>query len=465
MQTTISAPLGYREEKRAFYKKALMVTLPIALQNLMDAAVNSADVIMLSFVSQSALAASSLAGQIAFVLFNLIYGVSSGAAVLAAQYWGKGDRRTVERVLGLSLRTAILVSALFSAAAFLAPWALMQLFTDDPALIEEGVRYLLAVGASYVLGGFASVYLSVMRSVGRVRMSAAIHCSAVFMNVVLNACFIFGWGPFPELGIVGVGLATSITRAVEVAFCVLDGTRCREIRLRVRDLVARGGELMRDFIRFAIPAAANDIIWGLAFSVYSAILGHLSSDIVAANSVASVVRNLGTAFCFGTASSAAIMLGNVMGEGRLKEARVYATRFAGLAVWTALAGGVAILCMRPVVMQFMHLYVTVTDVVRAELSTMLYINAYYILGMSVNTMLICGIFRAGGDVKYGLVCDIIAMWGYAVPVGLLCAFVLKLPEMWVYFILCLDEFVKMPVNIWHYKKRGWLRNITREQTE
>ena len=178
-----------------------------------------------------------------------------------------------------------------------------------------------------------------------------------------------------------------------------------------------------------------------------------------------MVRSVGSAFCFGSASCAAIVLGNVMGEGKLEEARVYAGRFVRLAIWTALLGGVAVLLMRPFVMNFMHLYVTVTDVVRSELSTMLYINSYYIMGMSLNTMLICGIFRAGGDVKYGLVCDTFAMWGYAVPIGLICAFVLKLPEMWVYFILCLDEFVKMPVNFWHYFKRGWLRNITRERSE
>lgn len=465
MMADMAPTLGTREEKRAFYKRAMRVTLPIALQNLMDAAVSSADVLMLSFVSQSALAASSLAGQIAFVLFNLVFGMSSGASVMAAQYWGKGDKRTVERVLGLSLRTTVLISALFTLAAFLIPRRLMLLFTNDPVLIADGIQYLRAVGASYVLGGFASVYLAVMRSVGRVRVSAAIHCTAVIMNVVLNACFIFGIGPFPELGIVGVGLATSITRLIEVIICLIDTTRCEQLRLRVKDFLSRGGALMRDFIRFAIPAAANDIVWGLAFSVYSAILGHLSSDIVAANSVASVVRNLGSALCFGTASSAAILLGHVMGEGKLKEAEVYAKRFVKLAVWTALAGGVVILCLRPLVLNFMHLYVTVTDVVRSELNIMLFINSYYILGMSLNTMLICGIFRAGGDVKYGLICDTFAMWGYAVPIGLICAFVFKLPEMWVYFILCLDEFVKMPVNFWHYYKKGWLRNITREQLE
>ena len=191
------------------------------------------------------------------------------------------------------------------------------------------------------------------------------------------------------------------------------------------------------------------------------ILGHLSGDIVAANSVASVVRNLGTVVCFGVSSSAAIILGKTMGYNQLKEARIYARRFVGLSVWTALVGGAVILASRPLVMQFMHYYVTVTDTVRSELSIMLLINSYYVIGQSVNTMLICGVFRAGGDVRFGLLCDTIAMWCYAVPVGLLCAFVIRLPEMWVYFVLCLDEFVKMPVIIYHYKKLGWLRNITR----
>jgi len=456
--------LGSREEKRAFYKNVLAIMLPIALQNLMDTAVNSADVIMLAYVSQYALSALSLAGQVYFIMSNLIYGLSSASAVMAAQYWGKGDRGTVERVLGLAVRMALMVSIPFALAAAVCPAQIMGIFTDDPALILEGEKYLRVVSASYVLGAFAQIYLSVMRSVERVRVTAMIHCSAVVMNVVLNACFIFGWGPFPQLGIVGVALATTITRLLEALVCIVDGARCRRIALRLRYIFAKGGQLVRDFLRLAVPAAANDIVWGLAFSVYSVILGHLSSDIVAANSVATVVRNLGTVMCFGTASAAGIVLGKTMGENKLEEARVYARRFIGLAVATALVGGAVILLVRPLVLNFMHLSVKdVTEVAKAELNLMLYINAYYIMGMSLNTMLICGIFRAGGDVRYGLICDTVAMWGYAVPVGIICAFVFKLPEMWVYFILCLDEFVKLPVNFWYYRKRKWLRNITRDE--
>ena len=461
-QISLSPELGSPAEKKAFYKHALKITLPIALQNFMDAAVSSADIIMLSFVNQQALAASSLAGNVAFSVSNLMFGLSSAAAVMSAQYWGKGDRKTVEKVLGLSLKFALIIGLFFTLAAGFFPGFIMSLFSNDQDVIQNGVIYLQTVCASYVLGALAQVYLSVMRSVGRVKMSAVVHSLAVALNVLLNACFIFGWGPFPELGILGVALATTITRVIEVIICTVDGFNCDIIRLKVKYMLQKAGQLTKDFLRMAVPAAGNDMVWGLAISVYSAILGHLSTDIVAANSVANVVRNFGTVVCFGTASAAAIILGQAMGDNKLKEARAYAKRFIGMAVWTALIGGGLILLCSPLVMNFMHIYVTVTDVVKQELPLMLFINAYYVLGMSLNTMLICGIFRSGGDVKYGLFCDLIAMWGYAVPIGLICAFVLKLPEMWVYFILYLDEFVKLPVNIWHYKKMTWLKNITRD---
>lgn len=454
--------LGSRAEKRGFYRYTVGLITPIALQNLMNAAVDSADVVLLSFVGQNAMAAASLAGQVAFVMNMVLFGMSSCATVLGAQYWGKGDRDAVERVQGLVVRIALLVGAVFSLAGLAFPGVIMRFFTDNEALAEAGVEYLRAVGISYVLGSFATIYLSVQRAVERVRVSAAVHCIAVLMNVILNSCFIFGWGFFPKLGITGVALATSITRFAEAVWCVVDGRRCRIIKLRLKYILRRDTMLLRDFFRYSVPAILNDLVWGIAFSIYSVIFGHLSSDIVAASSVAVVVRNFGTVLCFGTSSGAAICMGKTMGEGRLREAEVYAGRFLLLAVLTALIGGGVILAVRPLVLRFMYLYVTVTDTVRSEVSTMLLIASYYIMGASVNTMYICGIFRAGGDVRFGLVMDGLSMWAYAVPMGLFCAFVLKLPEMWVYFIICLDEFVKIPFCIAHYRKKNWLRNITRQ---
>ena len=459
---SLKEKLHMNEEQRQFYKMTASLTLPIALQNLMDTAVSGADVLMLNFVSENAISAASLAGQVQFVLNMIFYGLSSGTAVLCAQYWGRGDKRTIEKIMGLSLRISVCLSMLFTLAALFVPGIIMKIFTDDAAVIELGIQYLRAVAPGYVLSGFATMYLCVMRSVERVVVSAAVHSSAVVINIVLNACFIFGWGPFPSLGIAGVAIATSTTRALEVLYCILDAAVfCRVIRFKVGDLFARRKILMRDFIRYSIPAMGNDIVWGLAFSMYSVILGHISSDIVAANSITTVVRSLGSVVCFGIASSGGIILGKAMGDNRLDRAELYAKRLIGLSIGTAIAGGLVVLAVRPVLLSWMNL----TETVYGYLSIMLLVTSYYIMGQSVNTMIVCGVFRAGGDVRFGLKMDIVAMWIYAVPVGFLAAFVLKLPPLWVYFILCLDEFVKMPVILMHYKKKKWLCNITRAETD
>ena len=450
------------EEQRQFYKMTASLTLPIALQNLMDTAVSGADVLMLNFVSENAISAASLAGQVQFVLNMIFYGLSSGTAVLCAQYWGRGDKRTIEKVMGLSLRISICLSMLFTLAALFVPGVIMKIFTDDAAVIDLGMQYLRAVAPSYVLSGFATMYLCVMRSVERVVVSATVHSSAVVANIILNACFIFGWGPFPSLGIAGVAIATSITRALEVLYCIFDAAViCRVIRFKVGDLFARRKILMRDFIRYSVPAMGNDLVWGLAFSMYSVILGHISSDIVAANSITTVVRSLGSVVCFGVASSGGIILGKAMGDNQLEKAELYAKRLLRLSIGTAIVGGLLVLAVRPVLLSWMNL----TETVYGYLSVMLLITSYYIMGQSVNTMVVCGIFRAGGDVRFGLKMDIVAMWIYAVPVGFLAAFLFKLPPLWVYFILCLDEFVKMPVILMHYKKKKWLCNITRAETD
>ena len=450
------------EEQRQFYKMTASLTLPIALQNLMDTAVSGADVLMLNFVSENAISAASLAGQVQFVLNMIFYGLSSGTAVLCAQYWGRGDKRTIEKIMGLSLRISICLSMLFTLAALFVPGVIMKVFTDDAAVIDLGMQYLRAVAPSYVLSGFATMYLCVMRSVERVVVSATVHSSAVVANIILNACFIFGWGPFPSLGIAGVAIATSITRALEVLYCIFDAAViCRVIRFKVGDLFARRKILMRDFIRYSVPAMGNDLVWGLAFSMYSVILGHISSDIVAANSITTVVRSLGSVVCFGVASSGGIILGKAMGDNQLEKAELYAKRLLRLSIGTAIVGGLLVLAVRPVLLSWMNL----TETVYGYLSVMLLITSYYIMGQSVNTMVVCGIFRAGGDVRFGLKMDIVAMWIYAVPVGFLAAFLFKLPPLWVYFILCLDEFVKMPVILMHYKKKKWLCNITRAETD
>ena len=452
MQTSYSAG------NASFSRNLLRLAVPIVLQNLVTTAVSSADVIMLGFVSQDALAAGSLASQIMFIL-NLVYsGISSGVIMLAAQYWGKQDTLTIERIMGIGMRISILISTVFFILAFFFPALLMRIFTNDMQLVSTGIPYLKIVSFSYLFMSISQVYLCTMRTIERVIFATAANASALLLNILLNAVFIFGLLGASKMGIAGVALATTIARGIEFVICMLDALKFKTIRFRPSTIFERHKLLFVDFMKYSLPAFGNEVSWGLAFSMYSVIMGHLGSDIVAANAVVVVARNLGTVACFGIANAGAILLGKSIGAGRMETVKADASKFCKITFISGMIGGIFIFLLRPLFMNMADL----TATAQGYLNIMLFINMYYVLGQAMNTAVICGVFRSGGDSKWGFICDTIDMWGYAVPMGFFTAFVLKLPPMWVYFIICTDEFVKIPFVYKHYKSYKWLKNITRE---
>ena len=441
-----------------FSSQITKLVIPIVLQNLLSASVNSADVIMLNFVGQSSISAVSLAAQYTSILFMIFFGLGTGASILTAQYFGKNDFKAIAAIQGIALRFSISFSILFGVAALTIPDLMMLLFTKDPELIEIGASYLRILSISFFCCGIVEIYLSVLRSVSRVVVSTALNTFAFTSNILLNAVFIFGLFGAPKLGAVGVAIATSLSRLMELILCFIVSAASRNVKLDFRAIFIRNKLLFKDFIRLSLPALGNDIVWGVGFSMYSVIIGHMSSDAVAANSFVVVVRNFGTILCFGFSSAGGILLGQLIGENKLEQAALYAKKLLKLTVITGAVGGLIVLGAIPVLMNFASLNETGMH----YLKYMLLINTYYVMGAAVNTTLIVGAFRAGGDSRFGFICDLIDMWVYAVPLGFFAAFVLKLPVLWVYFLLCTDEFVKWPWVIRHYRSGKWLKNITRD---
>lgn len=451
--------MGKQEtDKKIFYSSLFKLVLPIAVQNLISTAVNSADVIMVGKVGQDALSAVSLANQVQFILSLVYSGVASGATMLSAQYWGKQDTKTIEKIMGIALRFSVGVSVIFFVLACFFPRYVMMVFTNEPALIEGGMTYLRILGVSYLLMGISQVYLCIMRSIERVIFSMCTFGSALILNIVLNAVFIFGLFGMPAMGIAGAAFATVIARGVELGICLVDAARFKTVRFRIGTVFEKNKVLFQDYLKYALPAFGNEVVWGVAFSMYSVIMGHLGSDMVAANSVVVVARNLGTVVCFGIANGGAIYLGKLIGDGRMEAAKKDASRLCHVTFVSGILGGILVLLARPLMMNLVEL----TPKAASYLTVMLLINSYYVLGQAMNTTVICGVFRSGGDSRYGFICDLIDMWGFSVPLGFISAFVLKLPPMWVYFVICLDEFVKMPFIYKHYKSYKWLKNITRD---
>ena len=338
----------------------------------------------------------------------------------------------------------------------------MRIFTNDQAIITEGARYLRYISFTYLLQGFSSMYLAVIRSKERVILPMVTYAVSLSINIVINAIFIFGLLGAPKLGLIGVAIGTLVARIIEAGICLADSAHSKDVKLRLRRLFEKGGVLIKDLLKLGSPAMINDLAWGTAFSMYSVILGHMGSDAVAANSVVQIARNLGTVLCFGFANGTAIILGKAISEKGIAVARLYAKRMVRITSIAGLIGGVLILAIRPLLLLFAG---NLTETAASYLNVMLLINVYYVWGQGVNTCWICGCFRAGGDTRWGMICDILDMWCFSVPLGFFAAFVLKLPVLWVYFLLCLDEFVKIPFIVHHFNKFEWIRNITRSQDE
>ena len=442
------------QEAKNFYKSLFHIVGPMAIQNLIVAAVTSADVIMLGYVGQTAIAASSLAGQIQFIIVMVATGLSSGLVMLAAQYWGKKDVQSIKVLHGAALRISASFGIVFTIGAMFFPELLMKIFTNEEPLIKEGARYLRAVSLSYLFFSISQIFQAGFKSIERVKSVTIITTVALLLNIGLNAVFIFGF----KMGIIGVGIATTIARFIEMVLCIIYARTQKDVSFKISNIFTFNKVLNIDFIKFSLPALGNELVWGAAFATYSVILGHMGEDIVAANSVVNVIRQLASIMCFGMAYGGAVVLGKTMGSGDMELAERNAKRLVRSTILAGVAGSILLLCCFPI----MPLLAELTPAAAHYRDLLMFINAFSITGAAINTVLICGIFRAGGDAKFGFIMDCISMWVVSVPLGLLAAFVFKLPPIWVYFILYLDEFEKMPVVVIHYLKKGWLKNITRE---
>jgi putative MATE family efflux protein len=439
-----------------FYQKLLLLVLPIAFQQFMLAAVSASDAVMLGMVDQNSMSAVSLAGQVQFVFSLFLAAMTIGTSIFAAQYWGKGNKDAVERILAIVLRISVSVSFVFFIGATFFSVPIMRIFTTDKRLIAGGADYLRVVGVSYVLCSASQIYLCVMKNSGHAIKSMVISSVVVVLNIILNPVFIFGlWGA-PKMGIAGSALATVIARVVELLWTILDSLKRGHIKTRMKYLLHTDKILKQDFWKYTLPVLGNELVWGCGFTMYSVIMGHLGADAVAANSIANIVKNLIACFCIGLGSGGGIMVGNQLGAGQLEKAKAYGQKLCKLSIIIGIISGAFLLALSPAILALPNLSLQAN----IYLKGMLVMCSYYMIGKSINGTTIAGIFCAGGDSKFGFLCDTVTLWCITVPLGLIAAFVLKLPVLAVYFIVNLDEIVKLPAVYKNYKKYNWVKDLT-----
>lgn len=447
-------------EKKDFYRELLTLAIPIGLQNLLVALIGATDALILGRLSQDSVAAVSLANQIVFIMNLFVGAIVGGGGALIAQYWGKDDKTMVENLFGMILKWSFVVSVIFFALAMIAPRQLMRIYTPDKKLIEIGASYLRAVSFSYLFSGITQCYYLKMKIEGNASKSVVISIVTLFADVFIDIFLVYGIAGVPKLGANGSAYSTVFVEFVAVAWCVAESYRKGRIHFDLNALKWFSPKVTGDWLKLVMPMLGSGLAWGLSISIHSLIMGHLGSDATAAASITSVILELVTCVCKGISAGTGIIVGKLLGQDMLEKAKTYGRKLCHISF---VVGGIhmLLLCvMGPIATRFFVL----TETARSYLVVMLIFTGFYVFAYSINTIIVCGIFPAGGDAKYDAVSVFIATWCFALPLALLGTFVLNLPVMVVYILMSIDEIVKVPFVYPHYKKYLWLKNLTRAET-
>lgn len=448
-----------KTEKKKFYSELFALALPLALQELLASLVGASDALMLGRLTQESISAVSLANQVSFVLSLFMFGIIGAVGILVAQYYGKGDRGTVKKLMCMSIRYVFIVSLVFFLLAFFIPDKLMMFFTDEQALIDIGSSYLRIVSFSYFFMALTQCYTMLMRVDGRAKMIVIISSVTVVVDMVADFFLIYGFGNIPALGANGSAYSTIVVEVMGFIWVVVASYKKDRIHPDISGILAFDKRLEKDMIKVAIPMLASCLSWGLSITAHSAIIGHMGVDATAAFSVTNVATSLIQCFSQGFSQGAGIMLGALLGKNMLDQAKKYGRLCWDVAIYIGFLNALMIGAVGPLVYKFYVL----EPMAKQFLIYMILYNLLYMFAYSFNTMFTVGVFPAGGDAKYDAISVFFATWCFALPLSFIGCFFLKWPVMAVYMVMCADEIVKVPFIIPRYRKYIWLKNLTRTE--
>ena len=449
---------GFFSDKN-FFRTLLRIAFPITIQQFITSGIGTLDVLMVGQLGETSIAALGLANQVYFLLQLLLFGVSSGAAIFTAQYWGVRDVANIRRVLGICLSITIPAAVLFTTAAVFFPGAVLRFYTNDPAVIALGSQYLRIVGVSYVLFAVSFSYSAILRSTEQVKLPMLVSAMALILNSLLNYALIFGNFGLPEMGVRGAALGTSISRGMEFFVMVFFTYRLKTpAAARLREMMGFDFAFFKRTLQVSMPAAVNEVLWSLGITTYNSVYAHIGTESIAAMNIANTIESMAFVVFMSLANGAAIMIGNKIGAGHEEVAREYAGRFLKLGILGALITGAILIVVREPIL----LLYNITPESARYASNILLIFSLLMWVKVSNLMIFIGILRSGGDTRYALLAEALAIWLIGVPMALVGGFVLKLPVYWVYLMVFSEEFVKLVVVYRRYRTGRWIHNLVRE---
>ncbi len=446
-------------KEKNFYKLIVSIALPIAVQNLINFAVGMIDTMMLGSLGEIQLSAAAIGNNLFFILMVLMFGLAGGSNILISQYWGKGDVKSIHKILALMYRACLIITSIFIGIAMFIPSAFIKLYTSDINVIEAGSAYLRIVAIGYIFYAITNCTIMILRSVKTVKISLIVYTASLVVNAFFNWVFIFGKLGAPVLGVKGAAIATVLARITEftIVMCFMIFFE-NKINLKVKQLLKVDKVILKDYVANCTPVLFNELLWSSGSTMISIIIGRLGTETVAANSISNVVFNFVTVFIFGLSNATAVIIGNTIGEGRNEKAKEYARTIGVLSILMGLMAAGVIQVIKPVVVDFYN----VSELTKSIAIDLMSVTSIIVIFQALGVNLMMGVLRGGGDAKFVLINDIIFMWVVAIPLGFISAFVLKWPVAAVFFIVKSDEIIKSIISVIRVLSGKWVRNLTRD---
>ena len=444
---------------KEFLARLFRLSLPIMLQSLFGVLGGIVTTLMTGQLGDVSLAALGLANQLYFILSLVQFGVGSGASIFTAQFWGRRDEASISKVLGVSLIMGFVVSFIFMAVALFFPRVFLGIFTTDQAVIDLGEKILRVIGWSYFFTPITLTIYMILRSIGNVRLPMAISSSSVILNVILGYLIIFGGLGLPAQGALGAAYANLIARILECVLLVwLVYYLKTPLAVKPATMFSFDGSFSKKILGKVMPVAVNELFWSVGISVYNAVYARISTEAIAAYNIRSSIEDLVFVPFLGVIHACAIMVGNAIGSGQKEKSADYVKQSIRVILIMAVFFGVLIIAGR----DFITTLYNVSELTASYARGLLLVLGLFLWVRTINTHLFIGMMRAGGDTRFAYFMDVGSIWLIGVPCALLAAFVFKLPVVYVYPIVMIDEVVKFFISIWRFRSNRWVHNLVAE---
>jgi putative MATE family efflux protein len=442
---------------KRFYRGLFVMAVPIMLQNLVNSFVNMLDTVMIGRLGTVEIAAVGLGNQFFFLYNMILFGICSGGAIFTAQYWGKRDIQGIRGNTGLCLVFSLGVGALFTLVSLLFPGEIIGIYSRDPAVIRTGAVYLRTLAPAYFPYAVSFVFILILRSIEQVRLAMETSVVALFVNMVLNYMFIFGFGFIPPMGVKGAAMATTVARFAEMLILVaVSYARNYALAGSPRDFLGFNAPFARRFFRITFPVILNELIWALGVTTQNIIMARTHTDAIAAFNITNTVSQLTWVVFIGLGNGAAVLIGNKIGEGAEKTARDYASR---LTMFSPLVAVLAALVLIPL-SRLLPFFFNVDDSVFTIISIMFILLSCSYPFRAFNMSMIIGVCRAGGDTIFSVLYDLVFMWLVSLPLAAAAAFLFHSPVWLVYLLIIIEDPLKVILGLWRLKTGKWLNNVT-----